>query len=82
MFFFFSLIPATLAAVLGYFILFASANAQGAVRTLGRFLAVWVFALAALIPAAGGYATYADLSPVSSMMQSMHSMHSGGGIRN
>jgi len=79
MYFFFSLIPATLAVVLGYFIQFSSSKAQGAVKTLGRILAVWVFVLAALFPAAGGYVTYADLSPVGSMMQSMHS---GGGMRN
>lgn len=79
MYFFFSLIPATLAVVLGYFILFSSSKAQGAVKTLGRILAVWVFVLAALFPAAGGYVTYADLSPMGSMMQSMHS---GGGFRN
>lgn len=79
MYFFFSLIPATLAVVLGYFILFSSSKAQGAVKTLGRILAVWVFVLAALFPAAGGYVTYADLSPMGSMMQSMHS---GGGLRN
>jgi len=79
MYFFFSLIPATLAVVLGYFILFSSARAQGAVKVLGRILAAWVFVLAALFPAAGGYVTYADLSPVGSMMQSMHS---GQGFRN
>lgn len=72
MYFFFSLIPATLAVVLGYFILFSSGKAQGAVKALGRILAIWVFVLAAIFPVAGGYATYADLSPVGSMMRSMH----------
>lgn len=61
MYFFFSLIPAMLAAVLGYFFLFSSTRAQGVVKTLGRTLAIWVFVLAALLPVAGGYATYADL---------------------
>lgn len=73
MYFFFSLIPATLAVVLGYFILFSSTKTQGAVKTLGRTLAIWVFVLAALFPVAGGYVTYSDLSPLGSMMQSMHS---------
>jgi hypothetical protein len=73
MYFFFSLIPATLAAVLGYFILLSSAKAQGAVKTFGRTLAVWVFILAAALPLGGGYATYADLPSMSATMRSMHS---------
>ncbi|HEX6318900.1 MAG TPA: YgaP-like transmembrane domain, partial [Burkholderiales bacterium] len=48
MYFFFSLIPATLTVVLGYFIRFSSTRTQGAVNTLGRILAIWVFVLAAL----------------------------------
>lgn len=79
MYFLFSLIPATFALALGYFILFSSGKAQGAVRVLGRILAVWVFVLAALLPVAGGYVTYAGLSPVGSMMRSMHS---GASFRN
>jgi len=71
MYFFFSLIPATLAVVLGYFILFSSTKSQGAVKTFGRILAIWVFILAAVFPVAGAYATYAGLSPIA-MMRSMH----------
>jgi hypothetical protein len=73
MYFFFSLIPATLAVALGYSILFSSTKAQGAVKTFGRILAIWVLAAAALFPMAGGYATYAGLPPLGAMMQSMHS---------
>ena len=73
MYFIFSLIPATLAAVLAYFILFSSTKAEGAVKTLGQILAVWVFILAAAFPLAGGYATYAGLPSIASMMRSMHS---------
>lgn len=73
MYFFFSLIPATLAAVLAYFVLFSSSKAEGAVKTLGQILAVWVFILAAVLPVAGGYATYAGLPSIASMMRSMHS---------
>jgi hypothetical protein len=72
MYFFFSLIPATLAVVLGYFILFSSTKTQGAVSTFGRILAIWVFILAAVFPLAGVYATYAGLSPIDAMMRSMH----------
>jgi hypothetical protein len=74
MYFFFSLIPATLWVVLGYFILFSSTKTQGGVKTFGRILAIWVFVLAAVFPVAGAYATYAGLSPV----EAMRSMHSGG----
>lgn len=73
MYFFLSLIPATLAAVLGYFILLSSAKGQGAVKTFGRTLAAWVFILAAAAPLAGAYATYADLPSISATMRSMHS---------
>lgn len=73
MLFFFSLLPATLAVVLGYFVLFSSAKAEGAVKTFGQILAVWIFVLAALLPLAGAYATYAGFSPG----ESMRSMHWG-----
>jgi hypothetical protein len=73
MYFLFSLIPATLVLVLGYFILFSSTKAEGAVKTFGRVLAIWVFILAAVLPLAGAYATYAGFSPIESMMGSMHS---------
>ena len=73
MLFFFSLIPATFAVVLGYFVLFSSAKTEGGVRTFGQILAVWIFVLAAMLPLAGAYATYAGFSPGGSMRQ----MHSG-----
>jgi hypothetical protein len=74
MYFFFSLIPATLGVVLGYFILFSSTKTQGAVKTFGQILAVWIFILAAVFPMAGAYATYAGFSPI----DAMRSMHSRG----
>jgi hypothetical protein len=73
MYFFFSLIPATLAVVLGYFILFSSTKAQGGVKTLGQLLAAWVLILAAFLPLAGAYATYAGVPSIGEMMRSMHS---------
>jgi hypothetical protein len=73
MYFFFSLIPATLAVVLGYFILFASSKAQGGIKSFGQILAVWVLLLAALFPLAGAYATYAGAPAVGEMMRGMHS---------
>jgi hypothetical protein len=73
MFFFFSLIPATLVVVLGYFILFSSTKTQGGVKTFGQILAVWVLVLAAIFPLAGAYATFAGVPPIGEMMRGMHS---------
>lgn len=72
MYFFFSLIPATIWIVLGYFLLFASARAQGPMQTFGRVLTIWVFTIAALFPLMGAYATFADLGSMADMMRSMH----------
>jgi len=72
MYFFFSLIPATLVLVVGYFVLFSSTKTQGAVKLFGQVLAAWLFVLAAIFPIAGAYATYAGLPPIGAMMRSMH----------
>ncbi|MEE8344460.1 MAG: hypothetical protein V3R35_03940 [Woeseiaceae bacterium] len=64
----FSFIPATFWVVVGYFILFSSARAEGRVRTFGQVLAVWVFALAVLIPVAAAYVTFAGLCPIDALM--------------
>lgn len=57
--FFFSFMPATFWAVVGYFLLFSSTRAQGAVQTLGRALAIWMFVIAGFIVLAGAYMTLA-----------------------
>ncbi len=49
MMFFFSLIPATVLVVVGYFILYASHRSEGKTATFGKFLSIWVFILAALV---------------------------------
>jgi hypothetical protein len=71
--FFFSLIPATIWVVLGYFILFSSTKTQGAVQKFGQILAIWVFILAAFFPVMGAYVTFAGLCPMEAMIRSMHS---------
>lgn len=55
MYFFFSLIPATLVAVLGYFVLFSSTKAHGGVKTFGQILgsARW-WGLVGLLPLVTG----------------------------
>lgn len=73
MYFFFSLIPATIGVIVGFFILFTSTRTQGAMQTFGRVLAIWVLILAALLPLAGAYATFAGFPSIGTVMQSMHS---------
>jgi len=72
--FFFSLIPATIWIVLGYFILFSANKAQRPVQMFGYILAVWLFIIAAVFPLMGAYVTFAGLCPnMETMMKSMHS---------
>lgn len=58
---FFSFMPATCWAVIGYFILFSSTRAEGGVRTLGQVLAVWAFVIAGFIVLAGAYVTFTGM---------------------
>ena len=67
--FFFSLIPATVFVVVGYFVLFSSARAQGGIRLFGQVLAVWIFVIALLPPLAGAYLTLSGLCPMGEMMR-------------
>jgi len=69
--FFFSLLPATIWVVIGYFVLFSSSKTHGAIQAFGRILSIWVFIVAAFFPLAGGYVTFAGLCPIDAMMQSM-----------
>jgi hypothetical protein len=73
MYFFVSLIPATLVVVLGYFVLFSSTKTQGGAKAFGQILAIWVLVLAALFPLAGAYATFAGIPLIGDMMRGMHS---------
>lgn len=67
----FSLVPATFWAIVGYFVLFTSARAEGRVKVLGRALATWVFVLAILIPVVAAYVTYAGVCPIDELMSGM-----------
>jgi hypothetical protein len=72
--FFFSLIPATVWAVIGFFVLFASTKAEGGLRKFGQVLAIWSFVIAALFPLAGAYVTLVGLCPMEAMLETMHSV--------
>lgn len=69
--FFFSLIPATVWVVVGYFVLFSSTRTHGAVQMFGQILAIWAFIVAAFFPLAGAYVTIAGLCPIDALMRSM-----------
>ena len=69
--FFFSFVPATFWAVIGYFVLFSSSKAEGGTRTFGRVLAIWIFVIAAFIPIVGAYVTLAGLCPIEEMLKTL-----------
>ena len=71
--FFFSLLPATLWAVLDYFILFPSTKSHGTVQLFGRVLAIWVPIIAVSFPVMGAYLTFAGLCPLETMLQAVQS---------
>ncbi len=71
--FFFSLLPATVWVIIGYFVLFASTKAEGRLGKFGQILAIWIFIIAALFPLVGAYITLAGLCPMEAMMEAMRS---------
>ncbi len=71
--FIFSLIPATIFTVIGYFVLFSSTKAEGAVQKFGQILAIWVLIVALFFPSLGLYVTLSGLCPIGELMQTMHS---------
>ena len=71
--FFFSLIPATVWAIIGFFVLFASTKAEGGLSKFGQILGTWALVIAALFPLAGAFVTIAGLCPIGAMMETMHS---------
>jgi hypothetical protein len=72
--FLFSLLPATIWVVIGYFVLFSASKAEDRIRAFGRVLAIWIFVIAAVFLIAGAYATLTGLCPdISKMHSSMMS---------
>jgi hypothetical protein len=53
MIFLISLLPATILAVIGYFVLFASARAEGGLNRFGKYLGGWLILLAGLSALSG-----------------------------
>ncbi len=69
--FFFSLIPATIFTVIGYFVLFSSKKIEGTVGKFGQIWAIWVFIVALFFPICGAYVTFSDQCPIEKVMQNM-----------
>ncbi len=67
--FFIGFLPATIWAVIGYFVLFSSTRAEGRIQTLGYWLAIWIFFIVVLIPFVAAYITLAGFCPLDAMMQ-------------
>ena len=67
--FFFSFVPATFWAIVGYFVLFSSRKAEGNVKTLGQVLAIWTFVLAVMIPIVGAYVTVTGMCPINAILE-------------
>jgi hypothetical protein len=67
MIFLIALIPATGLTVAGYVALYLSHRSEGALKTFGRYLGIWAFALAVLVVLGGMFAA--------GHMHHMHGMH-------
>lgn len=71
--FFISLLPATFWAIIGYFVLFTSTRAEGALNSLGRFLGIWAFVISGFILLAGAYVSMTGLCSMEMMSQCWNS---------
>ena len=69
--FVFSLFPATVLTIFGYIVLYCATESEGGLRTFGRILAAWVFALAAIPPLVGAYVSIAGLCPIDRAIERM-----------
>ena len=60
----FSLIPATVLLIIAYFVFYSSSKVEGATRTFGKILAIWVFVVALFFPLGGAYMTLSGKCPM------------------
>lgn len=68
---FFSLIPATMFTVIGYFVLFSSKKAEGNIKKFGHILAIWLFIVALFPIIMGTYLTLSGLCPIDALLKSL-----------
>lgn len=69
--FFFSLLPATMLTIIGYFVLFSSTKVEGGIQLFGKTLAIWVFFVAFAIVLMATIVTFSGFCPISEIMQQM-----------
>ncbi len=69
--FFFSLVPATVLIVIGYFVLFSSTKTEGKAKVFGQILAIWIFIVAMIPVILGTYMTLSGLCPIGKMFKMM-----------
>lgn len=75
--FLFSLIPATVLVVVGYFVIYAATRTQGALQRFGQYLGAWIFLLAGAVILAGVLASTGGIeSPLGDMGRHMQRMES------
>lgn len=70
--FFFSSLPATGWLIVGFFVLFAAAKAEGRLASFGRILGAWALVVALMFPVVGAYLTLSGNCPMATMMEPMH----------
>jgi hypothetical protein len=70
------LIGTTILVVLGYFVLLTSSRTEGTLKTFGKYLAIWLFALPVLLIIAAATMGRRHSGPV--MMHSPVMMHGSG----
>ncbi len=69
--FFFSLFPATICLIVGYFVLFSSTKTEGGIQKFGWVLSTWVFVIATLIPLMGLFVTFSGLCPMTEILEQL-----------
>ena len=69
--FFFSLLPATIWTVVGYFVLFSTTKTEGGIQLFGKILAIWIFIIAMFIPMAGAYMAISGMCPMEQLFEAM-----------
>lgn len=67
-----SLVPATILTTIGYFVLFSSTKAEGAISKFGKILAIWLFIVALVPIIVGLYLTISGLCPCIETFKPMH----------
>ncbi|UCD55517.1 MAG: hypothetical protein JSV93_01590 [Candidatus Omnitrophota bacterium] len=60
----FSMMPATMFVVIGFFILFTATKGQGFISRFGQILAIWIFIIAISIIIHGTYITFTGKCPM------------------